>query len=163
MFGLFKSPTFRDPGLGELVRSRGHWRGTPALAGANRVALALAGSRSEPDPQALAAARDVPHRMAEWRASIEAALFEHYEPYGDSIADASADDGHEAGGQNLPKLATAPEVWPHVSLEFISVTPLDGVLTVELGYAAAWDEEHTLGARFQANRFIELCGSVLPA
>ena len=50
-----------------------------------------------------------------------------------------------------------------MALVFVSVTPLDGVLTVELGYSAAWDEEHTLGARFQANRFVELSGSVLPA
>jgi len=48
------------------------------------------------------------------------------------------------------------------SLVFVSVTPLDGVLTTELGYTTAWDEEHTLGVRFQSGKFIELCGSVLP-
>lgn len=159
MFGLFKSPPYLDPQLGELTRSRGHWRGTLALEGGARVPLALAGSRSEPDAQAVAAARDVPKRLAEWRASIEAALFEHYEPY----AEANAADDPESPGQAMPGIPAANQVWPHVSLVFVSVTPLDGVLTVELGYAAAWDEEHTLGARFQANRFVELCGSVLPA
>jgi hypothetical protein len=49
-----------------------------------------------------------------------------------------------------------------VSLVFVSVTPLSGLLTTELGYTTAWDDEHTLGARFQSGRFIELCGSVLP-
>jgi hypothetical protein len=159
MFGLFKSPPYLDPQLGELTRSRGQWRGTLALEGGARVPLALAGSRSEPDAQAVAAARDVPKRLAEWRASIEAALFEHYEPY----AEANAADEPESPGQAMPGIPAANQVWPHVSLVFVSVTPLDGVLTVELGYAAAWDEEHTLGARFQANRFVELCGSVLPA
>ncbi|WP_295506892.1 hypothetical protein [Accumulibacter sp.] len=42
------------------------------------------------------------------------------------------------------------------------MTPLDDALTTELGYMTSWDEEHTLGARFQGDRFIELCGSVLP-
>jgi hypothetical protein len=159
LFGLFKSPPYLDAQLGELTRSRGHWRGTLALEGGASVPLALAGSRSEPDAKAVAAARDVPKRLAEWRASIEAALFEHYEPY----AEAGAADEPESAGQAMPRIPAANQVWPHVSLVFVSVTPLDGVLTVELGYAAAWDEEHTLGARFQANRFVELCGSVLPA
>jgi hypothetical protein len=34
--------------------------------------------------------------------------------------------------------------------------------TSELGYTTDWDEEHTLGARFQTGKFIELCGSMLP-
>jgi hypothetical protein len=159
MFGLFKSPPLIDPQLGELTRSRGHWRGTLELEGGASVPLALAGSRSEPDAQAVAAARDVPKRLAEWRATIEAALFDHYEPYAET---------NEAGepqptDDGVPRLSAASQVWPHVALVFVSVTPLDGVLTVELGYSAAWDEEHTLGARFQANRFVELSGSVLPA
>ena len=158
MFGLFKSPPYLDAQLGELTRSRGHWRGTLALEGGASVPLALAGSRSEPDAQAVAAARNVPNRLAEWRSSIEAALFEHYEPY----AEANAADEPESSGQVMPAIPAANQVWPHVSLVFVSVTPLDSVLTVELGYSAAWDEEHTLGARFQVNRFVELCGSVLP-
>ena len=44
----------------------------------------------------------------------------------------------------------------------VSVTPLSGLLTTELGYTSAWDDEHTLGARFQLGKFVELCGSVLP-
>jgi len=60
-------------------------------------------------------------------------------------------------------LETPSQVWAYVSLAFVSVTPLSGFLTVELGYTTAWDEEHILGARFQAGKFLELCGSVLPA
>ena len=62
----------------------------------------------------------------------------------------------------LPRIAAPGDVWSHVSLVFVSVTPLSGLLTTELGYTTAWDDEHTLGARFQSGRFIELCGSVLP-
>src|SRR5262245_33842779 len=62
----------------------------------------------------------------------------------------------------LPRIAAPGDVWSHVSLVFVSVTPLSGLLTTELGYTTAWDEEHTLGARFQSGKFIELCGSVLP-
>jgi hypothetical protein len=58
------------------------------------------------------------------------------------------------------RIVTPGDVWSHVSLVFVSVTPLGGVLTTELGYSTAWDDEHTLGARFQSGRFIELCGSV---
>jgi hypothetical protein len=69
LFGLFKSPPFRDRILGKLVRSRGLWRGT----------------RTEPDAQALAAAREVAQAFVAWRPAIEQALFEHYEPYAEAI------------------------------------------------------------------------------
>jgi hypothetical protein len=36
-----------------------------------------------------------------------------------------------------------------MTVTFVQVTPLGGVLTVEIGYRVAWDEEHTLGARFR--------------
>lgn len=49
-----------------------------------------------------------------------------------------------------------------LAFEFVAISPLDGSLTTELGYTTAWDEEHTLGARFAGGTFIELCGSVLP-
>jgi hypothetical protein len=41
------------------------------------------------------------------------------------------------------------------------VAPLDGILTIEIGYQVAWDEEHTLGARIRDGALLELCGSVL--
>jgi hypothetical protein len=153
LFGLFKSPPFRDPELGELVRSRGLWRGLLTVEAGVSAPLALAGTRIEPDARALAAAREVRQTFAPWRPAIEQALFEHYEPYTEALA--------TAPGDALPRLAAPSDVWPHVSLVFVSVTPLGGLLTTELGYATAWDEEHTLGARFQSGKFIELCGSVL--
>lgn len=156
MFGLFKSLPFHDPQLGELARSRGHWRGAIALA-SKTVPLALAGTRTEPDAKALAAAREVALQYASWRQSIEAALFEHYGPYAEALAAGELPPPFEP----LPNVVEASQVWPYVSLVFVCVSPLDGVLTTELGYTVVWDEEHTLGAHFQNGKFVELCGSVL--
>ena len=64
MFGLFKSPQFRDLQLGALARSRGHWRGSLTLDGRASVPLALSGPRSAPDAQAVAVARDVTTQFA---------------------------------------------------------------------------------------------------
>ena len=75
---------------------------------------------------------------------IEEALFEHYGPYGEALAEEAAP------GEPLPSIATSNQVWPHVSLVFVSVTLMDGGLTTELGYTTAWDEGHTLGARFES-------------
>jgi hypothetical protein len=92
-----------------------------------------------------------------WRPAIEQALFEHYEPYAEAVTAGELPSPNEA----LPRIAAPSEVWSHVSLVFVSITPLSGFLTTELGYTTAWDDEHTLGARFQSGKFIELCGSVL--
>ena len=158
MFGLFKSPQFRDAQLGKLTRSRGHWRGSLTLDGRARVPLALSGTRSAPDAQAVAVAREVATQFGLWRPTIEKALFEHYSPYADTLAAGEL----PPASATFPSITAPHQVWPHVSLAFVSVTPLDGVLTTELGYTTAWDEEHTLGVRFQSGKFIELCGSVLP-
>jgi Domain of unknown function (DUF6985) len=156
MFGLFKSAPFSDPSLGELVRSRGLWRGAIHLD-SGLTPLALAGTRTAPDPAAVAVAREVPTRFVGWRREIETALFEHYEPYAESLAAGET----QATNESLPSITSPAGVWPHASLTYISVTPLGGSLITELGYTTAWDEEHTLGARFQGSTFIELCGSVL--
>jgi Domain of unknown function (DUF6985) len=156
VFGLFKSPPFYDPKLGQLVRSRGLWRGLLTVEAGVSAPLALSGTRTEPHAQALAAAREVAQAFASWRPAIEQALFEHYEPYADSITAGELPSPSQA----LPRIVTPGDVWSHVSLVFVSVTPLGGVLTTELGYSTAWDDEHTLAARFQSGRFIELCASV---
>ena len=52
-------------------------------------------------------------------------------------------------------------MWPHAHAEYVQVAPLDGALTIEIGYRVDWDEEHTLGARVREGRLIELNGSVL--
>jgi hypothetical protein len=158
MFGLFSSPQFHDPQLGELARSRGYWRGSLTLEAGASVALALSGTRSAPDSQAVAMARELRALFPSWRTTIEKALFEHYEPY----ADALAADELPPPSEVFPSIASPNQVWPHVSLAFVSVTTMDGVLTTEFGYTTDWDEEHVLGARFQSGNFLELCGSVLP-
>jgi len=144
LFGLFKSPPFHDPELGELVRSRGLWRGSLTIEAGVSTPLMLSGTRTEPHAPALAAAREVTKAFASWRPVIEQALFEHYEPY----ADAVTADELPSPGEALPLLAAPGDVWSHVSLVFVSVTPLSGLLTTELGYTTAWDDEHTLGAGF---------------
>ena len=157
MFGLFKSLPFQDPQLGDLLRSRGRWRGTLTLDSGTRIPLVLSGSRSEPDAQAVALARQVTTQFPSWRSAIETALFEHYAPYADAL---TAGD-RTSSAESFPRIETPNQVWPHVSAAYVAVTPLDGVFTTEIGYTTGWDEEHTLGARFQSGRFIELCGSVL--
>jgi hypothetical protein len=156
MFGLFKSPRFCDPQLGELARSRGYWRGTIAID-SNTVPLTLAGARKEPDATALAVARNIALQYAFWQPSIEAAMFEHYGPCADALAEGEL----PLPSEPFPNVVEASQVWAHVTLVYVCASPLDGALTTELGYTVAWDEEHTLGARFQGDKLVELCGSVL--
>lgn len=157
MFGIFKFQTFSDLQLGELRRVGGVWRGTIDL-GEVRAPLALPGPRSAPAPQALEIARAIPSSYPDWRRLIAAAMFEHYAPYAEAV-----DAGElEPTGERLPRIFHADQVWPHTSVEFVAVITLDGELCVEIGYRAAWDEEHTLGARLRSGRLIELNGSVLP-
>lgn len=158
MFGLFKSPPFRDPLLGQFTRSRGHWRGALSLEGAMNVPLVLSGTRTEPDAQAVAIAQTMESAFAYWRPAIASALFEHYGPYAEAVA-----EGEFPGASKpLPNINAPDEVWPHVALAFVSVAPIEGAFISEFGFTTAWDEEHTLGVRFQEGKFIELCGSVLP-
>lgn len=157
MFGLFKTPSFGDPALGELRRKSGMWRGEISL-GEIRAPLALPGPRSAPDPQALDIARSIPTDYPGWRGRIAASLFEHYAPYGEAVATGEP----EAPAEDLPRISQPDQVWQHASVEFVAVTTLDGELGVEIGYRVAWDEEHTLGARLRNGRLLELNGSVLP-
>ena len=157
MFGMFKSPPFADARLGELRRTGGMWRGAIDL-GDVRASLALPGSRTAPDPQAVEIARSIPTHYPEWRALIEAAMFEHYAPYAEAVAAGELEPPEEG----LPRIMQPDHVRPHTSVEFVAVIALDGELTVEIGYRVAWDEEHTLGARLRGRRLIELNGSVLP-
>ena len=154
MFGLFESPPFADPQLGEFRRSRGRWRGTVPLGDA-AVPLVLGGSREAPDAEALTLARTIPAAFPAWRADLAQALFEHYEPYAESVA------AGEAEGSGTPGVGAPAAVWPHAHAEYVQVAPLDGALTIEIGYRVDWDEEHTLGARVREGRLIELNGSVL--
>src|SRR5574343_1524535 len=154
MLSFFKSPVFRDSQLGEFVRSRGHWRGKLELGGST-VLFVLAGGRSEPDAQALQLARTVSPHFPAWRPIIAEALFEHYQPYAEALAAGEAPEP----STTLPRIGVPSEVWPHAVLVFVSVAPIDRALVVEFGFTTAWDEEHTLGARFTGGKLLELNGS----
>jgi hypothetical protein len=156
MAGLFKNPAFHDSVLGRLERSGGLWRGTLTMSDETRTPLTLFGSNREPDAEALAAARQIAPSLAAWRPSIQQALFGHHAPYAEAVA---ADDP-SARGSTKPIIQTPDQVWAQVSLQSVTVTRLGGVVVTDLVYAAAWDDDHLLGARFQSGQFIELCGSV---
>jgi hypothetical protein len=121
------------------------------------VPLSVHGNRSAPDPQALEIARAVSSSYSQSRALIAQAMFEHYAPCAEAVAAGES----EPPGEGLPRITQPEEIWPHTSVEFVAVIPLDGELGVEIGYRVAWDEEHTLGARLRAGQLIELNGSVL--
>jgi len=157
VFGLFKSVPFVDPQLGEFRRSRGAWRGSITLGGAAPVPFVLSGGRTAPDGEALRIARFVPSEYGAWRPKIEGELLEHLIPYAEAVTAGEFDPPPHG----LPELGTPSSVWPHTTLVYVQVSPLDGVLTVEIGYRVTWDEEHTLGARLRGGQLLELCGSVL--
>ena len=60
----------------------------------------------------------------------------------------------------MPRLAGPDEVWPHVRPVRVLIERMGGRETVEIAYRVAWDEEHTLGARFQDWSLVEVNGSV---
>jgi hypothetical protein len=146
---------YDDLTLGVLVRGWGLWRGQITLGVASGVPLVLAGWRSAPDPVRLGLARDLVAQYERLRPVIERTLFEHYAPYAEAVA-----AGEESGHGELPRLVHAEEVWEHVSTVRVLVERMSGRETVEVAYRVAWDEEHTLGARFQEWRLTELNGSV---
>jgi hypothetical protein len=160
MFGLFGTKSIQDPVLGTLSRSGGRWRGTISFGTHRDVPLRLAGGRAGPDAASLALAHRLPAEFALLRPQIETSLHEHYEPY----RDAESDDGGPGRTRAFPRLERAAEVWSHVSPVSVLVEPLRGAPApgpvVEIAYAVAWDEEHTVAARIQGGRVFELCGSV---
>jgi hypothetical protein len=156
MFGFFQTPSFSDSELGELRRKGGLWRGFISMRG-DRIPLALSGSRGAPDLQALEIARGLSRTYPDWQPQIAHAMLEHYEPYEEAVSAGEADPPEDG----MPQMAAPGDVWAHASIEFVQITPLDGELTVEIGYRVAWDDEHTLGARLRQGRLLELNGSVL--
>lgn len=152
MFGLFSSKPFDDPGLGQLCRTRGEWRGTLELDGMGTVELVVSGDRAAPHEQALLVARGLAGEYPGWRRALEGALYDHYEPYADS--DDPAD--------SMPRLQSPSDVWTHVTVLYVSVVAgRTAPPVIELGLSVAWDQEHTLGARFRLGQLVELNGSVL--
>lgn len=154
MFGMFKSKPYLDPELGRLLRSRGYWRTGLGLQ-PGPTQLVLSGHRDRPDAEALVLAKRISTLYRQWLPEIEAALFEHYAPY------AAAAEAGAFASDSCPPICQASQVRNHAELKFIAVAPLGGVISIEFGYTVAWDQEHTLGVRFQNGRLWELCGSVL--
>ena len=135
MFGLFKAAVCHDDVLGDL-----HY--------------------SVPDPFCLAFARELPGRYAKLRPDIQASLFEHYEPYREAVEEGAL----PLHGAPLPEIAESDAIWPYAAIRQVLIEPLltsgHMVPTVEIAYRVEWDDEHTLGARVQDWRLVELCGSV---
>lgn len=156
MFGLFKSEPFTDEALGAFTRHGRHWVGTVNLPVHGPLELRLSGDRKAPDSTALALARDLPSRYPSYRKEIEDALYEHFGPY----SEANSSGEHAELAEPFPSIFNAEQVWPHVYPAHVLIEPMEGTPTVEVAYRVGWDEEHTVGARWQGWRFLELCGSV---
>jgi hypothetical protein len=158
LFAWFAAKPFDDAQLGSLQRRHGTWRGTIALPPDGEVELRLGGGRGGPDPGNLAEARRIAAQWDAWRPQVAAALFEHYDMYRDAIT------REEQAGEDLPDIASADGVWAHVEPVYVLVEPLRGKTgpgpVVEIAYRTAWDIEHTVAARLQGGRLLELCGSV---
>jgi hypothetical protein len=148
IFDLFKQPQYVDATLGTLVRRAGHWQGQISLGSDGDARLLLAGGRAAPSESSLALSRELASRYPALRPAIAAALFEHYEPYSQESED-------------IPKLTGPDQVWKHVTPVHVRIEALSNIETVEIAYRAAWDEEHTLGARLQNWALVELNGSVI--
>lgn len=148
MFGLFKRKNFSDPSLGDFTRSKGKWRGNITLQNAGAVPLLLEGGGEAPDAEALEVARKLSAQFAAQKAEIRKSLFAHYEPYAEN-------------GECPVKVANDETLWKQVRILGVTVEKLGGVMTGEIAIAVEWDEEHTLGARLQAGKLVELNGSIL--
>ena len=108
----------------------------------------------------LALARGLPEKYEALRPVIQASLFEHYEP-GREAVEEGAFPQHV---KPFPKIASSEAIWPYVKIALVRIEPLltagQMVDTIEVAYKVEWDEEHTLGARIQEWRLVELSGSV---
>ena len=87
---------------------------------------------------------------------MQSGLFEHYQPYKEAF-----DTGEKVGSEPCPDIKDADSVWEYVTPAHVRIEPLHSIPTVEIAFTVVWDEEHTLGARFQNWRFIGLNGSVI--
>ena len=154
MFGLFRSEPFQDAQLGELRRSRGHWKGSIALPPCGTFRLSLHGSRKAPDPTALKLAKELAERFLTLMPDIQNGLFEHYTPYREAI-----DAGEQTNGP-FPQLESAEAALSQVTPAHVLIEPLKGEWWVEVAFNTEWDIEHTVAAMFRDWQFIELNGSV---
>ena len=65
----------------------------------------------------------------------------------------------------FPEITSADGTGVYVTVVFVRIEPLltagQMANTVEIAYRVVWDEEHTLGARFDHGAFVGLNGSIL--
>jgi len=118
--------------------------------------LPLSGDRARPDAISVRLAHQLCARLPELLSQRQTSLFEHYLPYRDAAYTGALPDERK----RLPEITSPAGVWPSVSPAHILIEPMDGIPTIEIAFAVAWDEEHTVGARIRDWRLIELCGSV---
>ncbi len=157
---LRRPPPFSDPQFGQLRLSFGFatclWRGSIALLPGTSLPLAIAGSADAPNPVALVMAKELAAKFSSLQPTIDEALFDHYEPYAEAVA-----SGELKLSEALPSISRPSDVGHLISWVYVAVIPIGGRLLVEIGLMVPWDEEHTLGLRFEEGRLIELNGSVV--
>jgi hypothetical protein len=156
LFDFLRASPYTDAVLGVVVRRGGRWQGRISLPPEGDGALLLAGGRTAPDDSSVRLARELAPRYGSLRPAIAQALFEHYEPYRQAV-----DAGEMTEVRDVPRLDRSDQVWLHVTLVRVLIEPLGRIDTVEIAYRTTWDEEHTLGARFQNWALVELNGSVI--
>lgn len=154
--GFFSSDPFSDPRLGTFERRGGRWCGRIALGAHGAVELRLAGDRKAPSPAALAIAASLPEQYRALLPQIEQALLDHYAPYRELLL---AGTPPEERAQ-FPQIDSVDELWDQVTIRSVAIDPKQNAFDTEVAYAVTWDAEHTLGARIELGRLIELCGSV---
>jgi hypothetical protein len=155
-FSPFSPAEFHDPHLGVLVRSGGYWEGDCSLPPRGVLKLKLSGGRKSPDPTSIDLAHELPRRFSDLMKPIEESLFDHYQPYRDAVVTGDL----PLNSRPLADISAARDVWRHVTVLGVLIEPLQGVPTIEISFDVAWDEEHTLGARIQHWKLLEICGSV---
>ena len=151
ILGFLVTSPIHDGVFGTLRRSWSGWRGTLELDPGHPIPLVISGSRAGPTQAALDLARQLPQKYPTLRHAIGQALLDHVEP---------ARDVPDEVGLAMRPLGDAEAVWRFVTPAHVLIAPLLGALTIEIGLRADWDEEHTLGARLQEWRLVELNGSV---
>ncbi len=157
MFSFFKTADVEHQQLGTLRWIRGCWRGEVALPGHPHVPLVVIGSRKGPSTEALSHASALLANFAAVEKQLQDALFEHYVPYAEAVREGRM----EPMDNGFPVVSGPEDALRLAEPEAVLIIDLDGQLAAELCYRVPWDEEHTLGARFRGDRWVELCGSTL--